>query len=115
MYLVFAMTPNSDGIRVLQEAVPPQFICYLNQLTAPDYLKMTGHLVDLYRKAYPDAVIPDGITEPLSDVVNAMTQQGRLANPRQTMKFLTEFLDLVRFVPDQIPGVIDNLMFDNDF
>ena len=44
-----------------------------------------------------------------------LTQQGQLANPRQTMKFLTEFLDLVRFVPDQIPDVIENLMFDNEF
>ena len=115
LYLVFAMTPNSDGLRVLQEAMPPQFICYLNQLTAPDYLKMTQNVVGLYQNAYPDADIPEGITEPLSDVVNALTQQGQLANPRQTMKFLTEFLDLVRFVPDEIPNVIENLMFDNEF
>lgn len=115
LYLVFAMTPNSDGIRVLQDALPPQFICYLNELTAPDYLQMTEHLVSLYRSAYPEADIPEGITGPLSDVVNALTQQGQLANPRQTMKFLTEFLDLVRYVPDEIPNVIENLMFDNDF
>lgn len=115
LYLVFAMTPNSDGIRVLQETLPPQFICYLSQLTAPDYLKLTEHLVSLYQKAYPNADIPDGITGPLSDVVNALTQQGQLANPRQTMKFLTEFLDLVRFAPDQIPDVIENLIYDNDF
>lgn len=115
LYLVFAMTPNSDGIRVLQEALPPQFICFLNQLTAPDYLRLTEHLVELYRKAYPDTEIPDGLADPLSDVVNALTQQGQLSNPRQTMKFLTEFLDLVRFVPEEIPDVISNLMFDNDF
>ena len=115
LYLVFAMTPNSDGIRVLQEALPPQFICYLNQLTAPDYLKMTEHLVQLYRQAYPDTDIPDGIEVPLSDVVNALTQQGQLANPRQTMKFLTEFLDLVRYAPDEIVEVISNLLMDNDF
>ena len=89
--------------------------CELNQLTAPDYLQMTAHLVDLYRHAYPSAVIPDGIEAPLSDVVNALTQQGQLANPRQTMKFLTEFLDLVRFEPQKIPEVIENLMFDSDF
>ena len=115
LYLVFAMTPNSDGIRVLQEAIPPQYICYLNQLTAPDYLQMTEHLVNLYRDAYPQANIPQGIESPLSDVVNALTQQGQLANPRQTMKFLTEFLDIVRDLPDHVPEVIQNLMFDNDF
>lgn len=115
LYLVFAMTPNSDGIRVLQEAIPPQYICYLNHLTAPDYLQMTEHLVELYRKAYPDATIPEGIEAPLSDVVNALTQQGQLANPRQTMKFLTEFLDIVRYLPEHVPDVIRNLMFDNDF
>lgn len=115
LYLVFAMTPNSEGIRVLQEALAPQYICYLSQLTAPDYLQMTSHLIGLYRNAYPDAVIPPGIDAPLSDVVNALTQQGRLSNPRQTMKFLTEFLDLVRFNPRQIPEVIENLMIDSDF
>ena len=115
LYLVFAMTPNSEGIRVLQEALPPQFICYLNQLNAPDYQKMTEHLVALYREAYPDTEIPDGIADPLSDVVNALTQQGQLSNPRQTMKFLTEFLDLVRFSPDKIPEVVENLLFVNDF
>lgn len=115
LYLVFAMTPNTDGIRVLQDALAPQYICFLNQLTAPDYLQMTAHLVDLYRHAYPSAVIPDGIEAPLSDVVNALTQQGQLANPRQTMKFLTEFLDLVRFEPQKLPEVIENLMFDSDF
>lgn len=114
-YLVFAMTPNSDGMRVLQNAIPPQLICYLNPLSAPDYLKITEHLVKLYREAYPASNIPDGIETPLSDVVNALTQQGQLANPRQTMKFLTEFLDIVRFAPDTIPTVIENLMFDNDF
>ena len=115
LYLVFAMTPNSDGIRVLQEALPPQFICYLNQLTAPDYLQMTEHVVHLYRVAYPDTEIPEGIEAPLSDVVNALTQQGQLANPRQTMKFLTEFLDLVRYQPNEIVDVISNLLMDNDF
>lgn len=115
LYLVFAMTPNSDGIRVLQDALAPQFICYLNQLSAPDYLQMTSHLVALYRRAYSDADIPDGIETPLSDVVNALTQQGQLANPRQTMKFLTEFLDLVRFDASRIPEVIENLLYDSDF
>lgn len=115
LYLVFAMTPNSDGIRVLQDALPPQFICYLNQLTAPDYLRMTSHMVELYREAFPDIAFPDGLEFPLSDVVNALTQQGQLSNPRQTMKFLTEFLDIVRFSPDALPDVIQNLMFDNDF
>ncbi len=115
LYLVFAMTPNSEGIRVLQDALPPQFICYLNQLTAPDYLQMTDHLVKLYCEAYPDADIPEGITAPLSDVVYALTQQGQLANPRQTMKFLTEFLDLVRYLPEKVPDVIENLLSDNDF
>ena len=115
LYLVFAMTPNSEGIRGLQEALPPQFICYLNPLTAPDYLKMTEHLVALYRTAFSDAEIPEGIEGPLSDVVNALAQQGQLANPRQTMKFLTEFLDIVRFAPGEVPNVIQNLMCDNDF
>ena len=115
LYLVFAMTPNSDGIRVLQEALPPQFICYLNQLTAPDYQKMTEHLVALYRRAYPDADIPEGIVGPLSEVVDALSQQGQLANPRQIMKFLTEFLDIVRFVPDEVPNVIENLLLNSEF
>ena len=115
LYLVFAMTPNSDGIRVLQNALPPQFICYLTQLTAPDYQKMTEHLVVLYREAYPDADIPEEIVGPLSEVVDALSQQGQLANPRQIMKFLTEFLDLVRYVPDEIPDVIENLLLNSDF
>lgn len=115
LYLVFAMTPNSEGIHVLQEALPPQSICYLNPLSSPDYLAMTDNVVQLYRKAYPSADIPSGIEAPLSDVVNALTQQGQLANPRQIMKFLTEFLDLVRYRPDELIGVIQNLMTDNDF
>ena len=115
LYLVFAMTPNSDGIRVLQEAIAPQFICYLNPLSALDYLKMTEHVVELYGEAYPGISIPDGIARPLSEVVTALSQQGTLSTPRQTMKFLTEFLDLVRFCPDQIPDVIENLSSSPDF
>lgn len=115
LYLVFAMTPNSDGIRVLQEAVAPQYICYLNPLSALDYLKMTEHVVDLYGVAYPDANMPEGIAQPLSEVVTALSQQGTLATPRQTMKFLTEFLDLVRYCPDKIGDVIENLQALPDF
>ena len=115
LYLVFAMTPNSDGIHVLQEAVAPQYICYLNPLSALDYLKMTEHVVALYAEAYPDSEIPDGIAQPLSEVVTALSQQGTLSTPRQTMKFLTEFLDLVRYCPDQIADVIENLQSMPDF
>ena len=115
MYLVFAMTPNSDGIRVLQEAVAPQYICYLNPLSALDYLKMTEHVVSLYNEAYPDTPLPEGIAQPLSEVVTALSQQGSLSTPRQTMKFLTEFLDLVRYCPEQIATVIENLQTSSDF
>ncbi|MCL2325255.1 MAG: ATP-binding protein [Proteobacteria bacterium] len=115
LYLVFAMTPNSEGIRVLQEAIAPQFICYLNPLTAVDYLKMTQNIVELYAKAYPQCPLPDGIAHPLANIVDALSQQGQLATPRQTMKFLTDFLDLVRYVPEQIPDVIANLMAQSDF
>lgn len=115
LYLVFAMTPNSEGIRVLQEAVAPQFICYLNPLSALDYLKMTEHVVALYKQAYPDEKIPDGISAPLSEVVTALSQQGTLSTPRQTMKFLTEFLDLVRYCPNSIGDVIEKLSESSDF
>ncbi len=115
LYLVFAMTPNSDGIRVLQEAVAPQYICYLNPLSALDYLKMTEHVVALYGEAYPKESLPEGIAQPLSEVVTALSQQGTLATPRQTMKFLTEFLDLVRYCPDEIEHVIENLSDTSDF
>ncbi len=115
LYLVFAMTPNSDGIRVLQEAVAPQFICYLNPLSALDYLKMTEHVVALYAEAYPDENLPEGLAQPLSEVITALSQQGTLSTPRQTMKFLTEFLDLVRYCPDQIGDVIESLQDSPDF
>lgn len=115
LYLVFAMTPNSDGIHVLQQAVAPQLICYLNPLSAVDYLKMTEHVVALYAKAYPEADMPEGIAQPMAEVVTALSQQGTLATPRQTMKFLTEFLDLVRYCPDKIADVIENLQTMPDF
>jgi len=115
LYLVFAMTPNSDGIRVLQEAVAPQFICYLNPLSALDYLKMTEHVVALYAEAYPDENLPEGLAQPLSEVITALSQQGTLSTPRQTMKFLTEFLDLVRYCPEQIGDVIESLQDSPDF
>ena len=76
---------------------------------------MTEHVVDLYGVAYPDANMPEGIAQPLSEVVTALSQQGTLATPRQTMKFLTEFLDLVRYCPDKIGDVIENLQALPDF
>ena len=115
LYLVFAMTPNSDGIRVLHEALPPHLICYLNQLSPHDYLKITEHTCALYNRAYPDAPLPEGISTPLADVVNGLIQQGQFENPRQAMKFLTEFLDIVRYSPEKIPDVISSLKEQIDF
>lgn len=115
LYLVFAMTPNSNGIRVLQEAIPPQYICYLNPLSAYDYIKLTEHTIDVYAQSYPDCTLPEGIAAPLSEVVTALAHQGQLANPRQTLKFIIEFLDLVRFAPDKIGEVIANLMVQSEF
>jgi hypothetical protein len=110
LYLVFAMTPNSDGVRVLHEAIEPQSICYLNALSDIDYLQITRRVCELYTKAYPQDPLPDGLSLPLSEVVNGLVQQGQFTNPRQVMKFLTEFLDIVRYRPDLLPSVLQNLM-----
>lgn len=110
LYLVFAMTPNSEGVRVLHEAIEPQSMCYLNPLSDLDYLQITQRVCKLYERAYPQHALPAGLSAPLAEVVNGLVHQGQFTNPRQAMKFLTEFLDIVRYHPEEVPKVLQNLM-----
>ena len=46
---------------------------------------------------------------PLGKVVNGLVGGGYVSNPRQTMKFLVGFLDVVRARPDQVGQMVRSL------
>ncbi len=109
LYVVLAMTPSSDALRVLHDAIAPHLINNLSRLEACDYLDLTQRVFALYANAHPGEKLTSAMVEPLANIITHLVDCGLVTNPRQAMKFLIEFLDLVRHLPGQIPQVLREL------
>lgn len=109
MYTVFAMTPNSGGLETLNRAVPTDSLVELTHFAARDYENLVRRVCNFYSLATPRWEVPDKVISPLIRVTTGLVDTGFIASPRQAMKFLIEFLDLLRHSPDRIADVVRQL------
>ncbi|MFP4600435.1 MAG: BREX system ATP-binding domain-containing protein [Persicimonas sp.] len=109
LYTVFAMTPNSAGVDALSQAVPAHTIDEIDTLTGADYRTLAGRVCAHYRRAKPDTAITDHHEAALGDATARLARHGYVENPRQAMKFVVEVLDIVRFRPDAVEMVIEEI------
>jgi hypothetical protein len=109
LYTVFAMTPNSGGIDTLHQAVPVEAISELRPFTPADFEVLVRRVCSFYSTASLDWQVPDRAIAPLIKVTSGLVATGFVASPRQAMKFLIEFLDLLRHHPTRISDVVRQL------
>jgi hypothetical protein len=107
--VVFAMTPSPDGVEALGGAVPADRIHTLTPFELGDYERLAATVCDFYASSRPDWALPERLVEPLGRVLAGLIGAGHVSNPRQAMKFIVEFLDIVRFDPRQVLAVIRQL------
>lgn len=109
LYTVFAMTPNTEGIEALGEAVPASATTELKALTLVDYQALVERVFAYYRRARPDSIIDERVVGALGKVVAGLLGSGYVENPRQAMKFIVEFLDLATHRPRDMKRVVQDL------
>ncbi len=109
LYTVFAMTPNPDGLDALAGALPERCSHTLTPLDDADYRALAASVCDFYASAQRDFEVPEKLVGPLSAVLAGLIGAGFVGNPRQAMKFIIEFLDVVRFHPQRVGHVVRNL------
>lgn len=109
LYTVFAMTPNTEGLKALGEAVPADAMSELGSLELDDYRELVTRVFDHYRRARPATDIDERIVGALGKVVSGLLGSGYVENPRQAMKFIVEFLDLATFRPQDMKQVVGDL------
>lgn len=109
LYVVFAMTPHAEGVDALQEAVPDGQVATLGALSASDYETLVSRVCDFYASAQRDWKLPASLIGPLTRVTRGLVASGQISSPRHAMKFVIEFLDVVRFHPDRVLGMVRNL------
>lgn len=109
LYTVFAMTPNTEGLEALGEAVPADAIAELNPLKLGDYQALVERVFAYYRRARPDSLIDERVVAALGKVVAGLLGSGYVENPRQAMKFIVEFLDLATHRPRDMKRVVQDL------
>jgi hypothetical protein len=109
LYTVVAMTPNPDGLEALYQAVPRGRVAELAPLSGDDFVALSERVCAYYAGARPDWELPGAIVAPLGKVLTGLIGAGFVENPRQAMKFIIEFLDVVRFHRDRVGQVIRSL------
>lgn len=109
IYTVFAMTPNTEGLEVLAETVPPDNTNELSALTLQDYQELVNRVFTHYERARPGSNIDPRMVGALGKVVAGFLVSGYIENPRQAMKFIVEFLDLATHRPDDMRQVVQDL------
>ncbi len=109
LYVVFAMTPSPDGMAALGGAIPQERVATLTPLVHADYMALAARICDFYASAYSQWRLPGKLVEPLGKVLSGLIQAGYVSNPRHAMKFLVEFLDVVRFQPAKVGPVVRDL------
>jgi hypothetical protein len=110
LYVALAMTPLREADDVLAGLVRPGRVTELTPLGATDYRELARKLVTLYVPRHPPLA---GRVEPLSallgELIHAGLASGRFATPRAAVKFVVELLDLSRWAPSRVPGLIDGV------
>ncbi len=109
LYVVFAMTPSADGLAALGGAIPPDRLTNLTPLEHSHYMALTAKICDFYASAYAGWALPGRLVEPLGKVLSGLIQTGYVSNPRHAMKFLIEFLDVVRYHPSKVGVVVRDM------
>ena len=109
LYLGLAMTPNAEGLAMLEAALPESHVTTLSALGPDAYATLTRRVCDFYASAREDWTLPGPLVEPLVKVVQGLHGSGFIANPRHAMKFLLELLDVVRYHPDKVGQVVRDL------
>jgi hypothetical protein len=109
LYVVFAMTPNPDGLDALTAAVPQERCVELTPLRREQYIELSRRVCDFYVSARPDLDLPEAVVAPLGKVLSGLIGAGLVENPRRAMKFIIEFLDVVRYHRDQVSSVVRGL------
>ena len=109
LYTVLAMTPHHEGMGALKAAVPEGQIHELAPLSGDHYTALSAQVCRVYERAYPGWTAPSGIEGPLARVIAGLIGTGYVANPRQAVKFIVEFLDVVRYHPGDIGRVVRDL------
>lgn len=115
LYVVFAMTPSADGVEALEGALPQGCTHALTPLADADYRALAARVCDFYTSAQREWSVPEKLVGPLGKVLSGLIAGGYVTNPRQAMKFVLEFLDVVRFHPGQVAHVVRNLQLQLDF
>ncbi len=109
LYVLYAMTPMETGVSALSGAVPAEQIHELRALGDADYAELCRRVCLFYASAHADWSLPKQVVGPLSKVLAGLIASGYVSNPRHAMKFVIEFLDIVRFHPDRVGAVVRNL------
>ena len=109
LYVGLAMTPNPEGLEVLGAAVPEDRVTTLGALGAEEYAELTRRVCDFYASARADWELPGPLVGALTKVVQGLHGSGFVHNPRHAMKFLIEFLDVVRYHPARVGEVVRGL------
>lgn len=106
---VLAMTPHREGMSALRAALPWRRIRELSALERGHYVSLATRVTRLYTRAYPSARVPPQVIEPLGQVIHGLLSIGYIGNARQAVKFIVEFLDVVRAHPGRVVQVIRDL------
>ena len=109
LYLVYAMTPAEDGLDALAGALPPNVSHDLEALGTEEYMALSRCVCDFYASARQDWTLPQAVVAPLGKVLSGLVASQVVANPRQAMKLIIEFLDVVYFRPERVPAMIRDL------
>lgn len=109
LYLALAMTPASDGLSMLSNMIEKSHITDLPPLAREHYLSLSRLVAEFYASANPTWPIPVALTAPIGKLIHGLIDTGHLGNPRQAMKFIIEFLDIIRHRPDAAPRMIKDI------
>ena len=109
LYLVYAMTPQAEGLNALRETTQLDAVVHLSPLSSADYVDLAQRVCEFYAASRDDWELSAAIVAPLAKVLRGLINAGFIANPRQAMKFIIEFLDVMRYYPQRIADLVRNL------
>ena len=105
----FTLCRASDGVEALKGAVPAGHMTSLRPLSDADYRLLVSRVCDVYASAIPDLTLPEPLVPALAKLAGGLVAGGYVLNPRQAMKFVIEFLDVVRYHPQSVGPVVRDL------
>ncbi len=109
LYTVFAMTPHEEGLDTLRRAIRPGDISELRSFDHRDYAELAAKVCDFYASAHPDWEMTESMVTRSTSLLEDCRDRGWIGNPRQAMKFLVDFLDIVRHDPDAVETIVQDI------